>query len=750
MPQAKKFYYYIDWGAGYVEVDDFNNQLTRSIERGELNEYIPRLKLSGSLRLTGDDADDAFTYFITNGNYKVPMRLYENGTSGGGGVLKWEGWARGRNKYDISAEFATLNSFETLDQYTALIPFLDTEIAGESINDPDVLIRAFEMIAEGLNTSSNLIQAYTYTAPNWAPTGNTFALPYLGRVTSTNMSTSIVIYDNVTRDLRKFIYTAPNWSLSSLGTTYWVQNAGNGAVASISNSQVAFVDDFNNQIQFFTQTTGTWTLNSTNQLDSLQYPDLALLYSVTGVLALIDEGTKMLKALNAAGAVIGTPYSVGDVLKPSICSLDTANYKIAMVDGKSQSLKAFEYTPGTGVWAQISDNFPIGAVQAPKVSQDSVGTVIVHDSSLGTMQAYTLTGTLWATTGNSIAITGGIYGTISPESGTMGAASIILGSIQSDTYKQYCRPARAYITMVNGLLSSNGIYSGTDYVLNVGTNGATFDVSKTLIGNLATLKEVYLGASTALDNNKYTLRQLLDFAAQFQNYWYVEEDHVALGDFQIKFTQPVNFSSVGTNYSMTAFDTVLNQPDYTEQINLDRERINYQNARNTDFTGDDILYNRNTNIEESEEVKYTSDWGFQVDFQLGNEFEFSQSGDFMVFGEDTAMGAYETLFLVEAGTGVSGSTNVRNEELSKARIQEDYWKDYRYITDGNFTLNGNTVAAQNTARLLVKYPDIKQKLSVMPDSIGSLNFTSRDTWITAARTSLSDYHTTFENRILDI
>jgi len=742
MPQTKKIYYYVNWGSGYVEVDAYNIKLVRSIERGEFNDYAFRLKLEGSFRLIDDDADDAFTYFITNGNYKVPMKLYENGDSGAG-VLKWEGWARAKATYDITAELATFNSFETNDQYTALIPFLDTKIYGEAVHTPDVDIRAFEQIIQGLNANSNKLQAYTYSSPNWSATGNALSLPYVGRVVADQVGTGLAVYDNITRDLRRYIYSAPNWSLSSLGTSLLIANGGNGALAAYTASSLVFVDDYNNELRTYTQAAGTWALGTSRIIESLKYPSLALLNSASGRVALVDAGTKMLRAYTTALFPIGTPLSIGDAKKPCITALDGSNDRVALVDAESQTLRCMEYTSGAGTWAQVGDSINVGGILEPALTQDTTNSVILHDSFLGTMQTYAFSGTVWSKTGNSLAVAGGLY------SGIGGQSSSILGIIQSDNYKLRCRPARAYITLLNGLLSANGIYSGTDYVFNSATNGATFDEDKTMIGNLQTLYEVFSDITPVTDLHQYTLRDTLKLAELFQNYWYIEYAPVVLGDYQIKFKQPDNFSSVGGTVDVTAYEDVLHQRTYEENINLDIEELDFNNARNADFEGAPVLYGRNTNNKLTKQIKYTTDWGYLVDNRMGTQFNFQNSGVFLSFGEDKSVGTFSG-FVVEAGTGILGGSNVKNQKLSKARIQDDYWKDYRYILSGNFTLNGGSVSAQDTVRKLEKFPDVKIKLSAMPDAIGNLSWNTRTSWVTAARTDLTTYLTTYESRTLDI
>jgi hypothetical protein len=215
---AGKYTYYIDWGAGYVEVDPYKNKLKLEWRR-EFNDFISRKRLSGNFSLIEDEADDAELYYITNGNYEAPIKIYENGTSVTGDLI-YEGWARLKGSYDFSAKTVALDSFRTNDVYTELIPYLDIAIAGNNFVNPDVNIIEDRFTVQGLGANSSEIQGYTYSSPNWSTTGNAFPLTDIGRCdiaedfTATN---TMYVYDNSSKELRTYLYSAPNWSKSANG-----------------------------------------------------------------------------------------------------------------------------------------------------------------------------------------------------------------------------------------------------------------------------------------------------------------------------------------------------------------------------------------------------------------------------------------------------------------------------------------------------------------------------------------------------
>ena len=61
---AVKFYFYIDYGGGFTQINPVNIACKIGWERGVLNDYISRKILKGNFTLSDTEYTAAETYFI--------------------------------------------------------------------------------------------------------------------------------------------------------------------------------------------------------------------------------------------------------------------------------------------------------------------------------------------------------------------------------------------------------------------------------------------------------------------------------------------------------------------------------------------------------------------------------------------------------------------------------------------------------------------------------------------------------------
>ena len=725
-----RFYLQVDYGSGYVTVDPQKVDLNLKLVRGEINEYIARKEISGSFSLIGAEAITANTYFITNGNYEAPIKLYENTPSA---VLKYEGWAKINGEYDYRENKITFNSFRTNDDYTDILEVLDEERYGETL----VFGGGYSQFGlQGNAANCNALQAYSWSGTAWVTTGNPLLLSNVGRVVVEGLGSGIVVYDNASKEIRRYVYSAPNWSLSTLGTSYFMPTlAGNGALAAYTSTDIAFIDDQYNNLYMLALATGTFTISSQTTIENISLPSLAYIGG-TNRIALVDNGTKVLRTYSTSGVQIGETLSIGDVYKPQICGLDAANFRIALVDSKTYTLRCYEWS-GTA-WSEIGSNIVLSTGYEIKITQTSVNEVNVFDAIGGYLEKYTFSGTAWTQTGTTTTLSGGYMAAGAYNS------PVVLGVIQSDTYTF----EGSIIIKVHSMLSAllNTLYP--TYTIDASGNGSTVDLTKLCIGDLSDLGEIRT-VTRPVNRLKFSLKSIFDLIQNiFQNYWYL--DPVSS---KIKFTQPNLFSSVGTDITIpSSIATELNQAVYNDRFNTSKEDIVFNNQRGSDFEGLKIDYGRNTPVLLETKVNITTDLEYYVNTIMGTDRNFNKNGMFMIFGEDDATG----LFIAASGTGIIAASNIKNYYMSKSQIQNDYWKDYRYANTGNISINGSASAVQDTVKDMVNYPDIfvgESQLGItqFPDSIGSVVWGGgKSSWITEFSIDIETLAITIKNRLLDL
>lgn len=737
------FYLYINYGSGYVLLTSYDVNIDLFFEIDEnINESVKRLNTSGNFKLYGTEAETANTYFIINGNDSAPFRIYENGISGVG-TLKFDGFVNIKAFYNLRETLITLESFKPDDAYSNLLAVINDESQfQESMSLGGIDIDRF--YSQGLHTNCNKLQGYTLSGSNYVTTGNALTLTNVGRVAMTAGS-AIVVYDNITREIRRYSYSAPNWSLSTLGTSYDCitnigNNCGNGAVCFITNVQIAFIEDYHSQLMFMTAVTGTWSVNASKIIEDISMPSLAMITNVGSTLvALADNGTKMLRAYNTSCYNIGNSLSLGDVENPTICTLDAgANNRIALLDSKSNTIRC--YTFDGSDFTELGSSLKISASYEPQISYESPNNIIVVDAISGKLERYAFSGTAWSETGTGASISGGYMGACAKESS-------VIGVIQTDNYSFNCSRTNDYKSILDEVL-----FDATSGSLSIASaSGADFNLDNICIGELSNLTPLN---SDPRPNNytRFTLKELLDLPKLWQNYWYIDGSN-------IKFRQPNEFSSTGTNFDISSLTRGgLSVPDennertYTDEFNISKEKLKFPNERNEEFIGLPVDYERNNENELEYPFNFTTDFNFIVDFFTNQKQNLSKSGLFLAYITSDGDGFSH----IPSGAGEISGNNTRNNYLSKSYIMENHWKDYRYSNIKNFLLNGNSVPVQDTVRNMIEFPDIQlsyEDLSIteFPASVGSLTWdTGVVSYITRFSVNLVSKIVTIKSRLLDL
>ena len=738
-----RFFYYIDYGSGFVLINPHKVDGKLSISRGELNDFISRVSLEGSISLISTEAQTAKTFFITNGNYEAPFKIYEHGISGVGTSV-YTGWAKTKGVFDLNANTVTLDTFRTNDVYSDIIPEMGVSVEGERIPPLYAGFSVNQFNIQGLNSNCNKLQAYAWSGTAWVANGNTLSIPNVGRLAADNDNGSMVFYDNINKAIKRYTYTAPNWAAAATGTSLQLHSStGNAALCSYSTNNIVFVDDYFHEIRRYQAVSSTWTLISSVLISELQFPSLTYVTNdgTYDIVALIDEGTADLHVYAVSPWFEYVPsINLGDIKKPSICLVSSlpATSVFAIADAGTQTIKAYLMSATNGI-TRLGDSISIVGVVEPVITHESYRVINLYDATTGILQKYTFSFTTltWSLTGSSTSIGGG-YSSAMTYDGTY------LGILTSDSYAFTTRLATSYVQVVNGLLGRLFDFNNNVIMGDTGT-GSTFDFSKLIIAALNTTQDISYNSEIE-NKEKFTLKEIFKLAELFQNYWYIDYDPVTGYDYQIKFIQPNLFSSVGSDVDLSAYTSLLNNRTYLDEFDIDKEDLNFQNVFNTDFEGDLIEYERNTPIMLDDSQNYSADAAYLQNSFLGINYNYELKGKMLLYGTWN----FPT-FEVEPGTGISGDTNVKNEKLSKSRIQDTYWKDYRYASTGNITINGVSSAVQSTCRRIIAYPDVDTVLSDFPSSIGSVNWGGGiKSFITELSVDLDSYIFTIKSIQLDL
>jgi len=713
---AKKFWYYMNWGAGSVEVTSYDNALKLSWSR-QINDVVAIDAVKGKFTLYDADYTAAYTFFITNANYEVPFRIYENGAVGVG-TLVYDGFGRAKYKYDISKEVMSINNFRTDNPYLDIIDLWDVK---KDLYTLIALDSGIKLRIQGQNANCNKIQRYTLSGPTWTVTGNSLAIPNLPRCAMTKGTNGIIIFDPITGYFSEYQYSAPNWTMTA-NTLVIIYGGGNATIEQTSSGANSFFVLLSNGYIDTVTLTGTTFAGSGgggSYLDgNVLFPSMCRVNLAATVYAIVDETTGEIRTFPAE-----TSVSVGIVKRPRICKLDPINNTFAFIDAKNKMLKCYTYSAGSIV--QTGEGFYVGDIKNPDICWAVTNSIILSDSASGIVQQYLFvpaTG-LWSAINNNLSISGGYFNAVEYWSG-----GII--SCQSDTYFLNCYNY-TFRSVINALFQKVGL---TAYSIPV-SNGCTIDLDKLTYTDTQDITNSVEDRWTT----KTSIKQLFDVLELLQNYWYLDGT-------DIKFTQPDQFTSFGSDVTAPAGALdLLNTRELNDNVLINRENIVFKNEDGEEFVGVDILYNRNTPAKKEATVNITTDLQYLQDvFEGVTDKKLDSSGITLFYEDDSAL-------LVPSDTGILSGNDTKNNKLSKSNIQDEYLSDYRYVEKGNITINGTPVAVGATVRELVLFSNLKMKMANFPTSIANIDWGSGIfSYITKLELDLNTYSTEIESRLLDL
>lgn len=720
------WYFYINWGSGYVLVSPSDlESLELKWKRGDLNDFIQRKELEGSFTLTGTDFTNAVTYFVTNGNYEAPIRIYQNGDSGTG-TLKYEGWLRKTGEFNYRESKVIFDTFRTNDQYEGFIPHMKNNHLGEDLtflgSNPVVFA------AQGQNSNSSKLHSLTFSGTSFTYIGS-LAVPNLGKCSITNAAGSeFAVFDNVNDTLKGYTSSGSsfveNRSRSFGGTRFGyrisAEAAGTGTITFLTDN--GFFEGWQQSGTSYSNVPGVFA-----DAPYMKNPKFA-----NGLM--VDEALGAIQTTNGKYS-----FSVGDMRNPAICVLDSGTNAYCYVDASQQKLIAFTYSSGT--FTEL-DSVQLFNLYEPAICYYSSNIILLHDTISGTLKAFQYSGGTLAQLGSSYSIGGGYSSSVCVITGTIMLAI-------SDTYVFRSSITHSYYYLVNNLLYNESIYgaSSPNYILQAATtSGSDIDVDDFRVGDVRDLYDNRIDAGT--DNSyKYNLRDALQyFEDLFQNFWYIDSNY------KIKFTQPDQFSSFGTTFNISSLDLVteMNQRTYNDSFSISQEELVLVNSRNQDFFNNKIVYNRNTPIENIKNVNFTTDLQQLINVFTGqSSIKIERSGLFAYIHDSSIPGA-------ASGTGIISGSDTKNYLMSQSQLYNDYFKDYRYQEQGNITINGSSSAVQNTVRNIIEFPEIKVSqgdlsITEFPSEVSSLNWGSSVlSFITEYSHNLETEVITINSRLLDI
>lgn len=753
-----RYFPYIDFddGSGYVAVTfyDINLKLTKA---RRINAFIMRDYLEGSCKIKGNDSTKARNAFITGNKFRLAMRVYEWGDSGTG-TLIWEGTALIKSIFDFNRNTVELTEFETSDIYGKWLGYMNKDIVYTSAFYHSQGI--YNFVSEGGETYGSQILTLNWNGTNFSLVGTPYSIPRTGKPRIASQSGGTAIYDNVTQSLTRYT-TADSgltWQPSTLGLRTELQNTEYSALAFHDNSTFLYYDEYLEEIRQYQQTASGWTYTGSTNVTDLGECAMCFLYSSGNILhALVSVEQKAIYLLTTgASTLISNKFNIGDIDSPDITliSSDGTTHDVAVVDGRTKQLRTYRFNSG---WSQLGEQFTIKGMLAPSIELLGTNIVAVHDSYIGYIQAYTWDNVnfAWSKTGNSLSIGAGFY------SGMTRFTTNRLAFVMGDAIELECYRADKLWGIINNVLQAEwrdenpSVYQ--DLGLDPTLSSEDFDIDTTYAVFIDLIENVY--QDTSLEKNKTinTIDILTWIETMFNNFWWIDDDPSVfpvnlLVDYTIKFKQPNEFSSVGTEIDVSSQTEHLNIREYLEEILIEIETLAFNNEIQNDFVGTDVAYGRQMPNRLDNSISVTTDLLGKINQLRGLENSYQNSGIMIMrLEQDTNIG-YSHKYVCPAGASILGSGNVRNMDMSKTYLFANYLNDYRYKDNGTIKYNGTDNAVQNTCKPIIKFPNVSVNLpNHINGYLSNLNWGGGvKSYITEAETDWTTGLTTFRSVKLDL
>jgi hypothetical protein len=235
----------------------------------------------------------------------------------------------------------------------------------------------------------------------FAQVGNSLAISTVGNPALAALSSSRVAFiDNTNDSLRAYDFDGTNWA--QVGNSLAISTVGNPALAALSSSRVAFIDATNDSLRAYDFDGTNWAqVGNSLAISNVGLPALAALSSSR--VAFIDGDNDSLRAYDFDGtnwAQVGNSLAISTVGNPALAALSSS--RVAFIDNTNDSLRAYDFD-GTN-WAQVGNSLAISGVGAPALAALSSSRVAFIDATNDSLRAYDFDGTNWAQVGNSLAI----------------------------------------------------------------------------------------------------------------------------------------------------------------------------------------------------------------------------------------------------------------------------------------------------------------------------------------------------------
>jgi hypothetical protein len=235
----------------------------------------------------------------------------------------------------------------------------------------------------------------------WAQAGNSLSIATVGTPALAGLtSTRVAFIDNTNDQLRTYDFDGTNWS--QVGNSLSIATVGTPALASLTSTRVAFIDGENDQLRTYDFDGTNWSqVGNSLSITAINFPSLASLSSTR--VAFIDPVNAQLRTYDFDGtnwSQVGNSLSISGIGNPALAGLSST--RVAFIDATNDQLRTYDFD-GTN-WSQVGNSLTITNVGTPALAFLSSTRVAFIDGTNDQLRTYDFDGTNWSQASGSTSI----------------------------------------------------------------------------------------------------------------------------------------------------------------------------------------------------------------------------------------------------------------------------------------------------------------------------------------------------------
>lgn len=239
--------------------------------------------------------------------------------------------------------------------------------------------------------------------------------------------TDVAYLDNGNNELRTYRFDGTSWALVGNGLSF--SGTISTALAALNSTDVAYYDEGNEEISAYGFDGAVWTqLTGSLSISGVSGVALAALNDTD--VAFIDNSNQSLRLYRYSGTswLLKASSDITDASGSALAALNETD--VAFVDAYNAELRTYRF--GGAGWTQVGNSLSVTGIGSPALAALNDTDVALIDDSLNVLKLYRFDGTDWAQVGSSLAVSNGY-----PNLAALNGSDVAFIDVENDDLRVY-------------------------------------------------------------------------------------------------------------------------------------------------------------------------------------------------------------------------------------------------------------------------------------------------------------------------